>query len=764
MSTAHVWNFFRIGGLDQVAIDSGADLLALKHLDQKLWVALSCPVKGLELDEKTLDRLDTDKDGRIRAPELLAAIDWAARHLNDLGVLLQSRATLPLSAFDGATAEGRAARASAQRILASHGKPDATEITLAEAADTARLFAATRLNGDGVITPDSTTEPALQLLIADILATHGGIADRSGAAGIDQPRVESFYAELNAFATWHAQAAAVPRHGADTAAALAAVQAVRAKVDDYFARCRLAAYDPRALASLNRAEADYLALAARDLTATAQEIAGFPLARIEAHRPLPLLDAVNPAWAAALAQLHAVAVTPAFGAARTTLSEADWTMLQSQVAAYETWAAAKAGIPVEKLGLPRVQALLAADQRAALLALITEDKALEAEFTTVTTVETLLRYARDFRALLNNFVNFFDFYSPDQLAIFQAGTLYLDNRSTEFCVQVAGPNPLAAMSKAYIAYVECRRAGEAPIKIAACFTQGDSDYLFTGRNGLFYDRQGRDWDATITSIAENPISIQQAFLSPYKKLVRFIEEQVAKRAAAADADANNRLAEVAVSTAHADKLTKPPAEPKKLDIGLVAALGVALGALGTLLGGFISGFLGLGLWMPLGLLGIVLAISGPSMLIAWLKLRQRNIGPLLEANGWAINGRVKINIPFGSQLTARASLPPGAKRDLTDPYEDKQAARGRKALTALVVVVALAAGLLWHHRSQGYWLWADAATRQQVRNDRAAATALEQARAAQTLKAAEAKVAAETASAQTAPAPAAPTTPSPAAR
>ena len=764
MSSAHVWNFFRIGGLDQVAIDSGADLLALKHLDQKLWVALSCPVKGLELDEKTLARLDTDKDGRIRAPELLAAIDWAARHLNDLGVLLHSRATLPLSAFDGATAEGRAARASAQRILASHGKPDATEITLAEAADTARLFAATRLNGDGVITPDSATEPALQLVIADILATQGGTADRSGAAGIDQPRVESFYAELTAFATWHAQAAAVPRHGADTAAALAAVQAVRAKVDDYFARCRLAAYDPRALAALNRAEGDYLALAARDLTATAQEIAGFPLARIEAHRPLPLLDAVNPAWAAALAQLHAVAVTPAFGAARTTLSEADWTTLQSQVAAYEKWAAAKAGTPVEKLGLPRVQALLAADQRAALLALITEDKALEAEFTTVTTVETLLRYARDFRALLNNFVNFFDFYSPEQLAIFQAGTLYLDNRSTEFCVQVAGPNPLAAMSKAYIAYVECRRAGEAPIKIAACFTQGDSDYLFTGRNGLFYDRQGRDWDATITSIAENPISIQQAFLSPYKKLVRFIEEQVAKRAAAADADANNRLAEVAVSTAHADKLSKPPAEPKKFDIGLVAALGVALGALGTLLGGFISGFLGLGLWMPLGLLGIVLAISGPSMLIAWLKLRQRNIGPLLEANGWAINGRVKINIPFGSQLTARASLPPGAKRDLTDPYEDKPAARRRKALTTLGVVVALAAGLLWHHHSQGYWLWADAATRQQVLNERAAATALEQARAAQTKKAAEAKVATETAPAQTAPSPAAPTTPSPAAR
>ncbi len=731
MATSHTWNFFRIGGLDQVALDSGADLLALKTLDQKLWVALSCPVKGLELDEKTLALIDSDKDGRIRAPELLAAIDWAALHLTDLGLLLQSRASLPLSAFQSTTPEGKAALASAQRILASHGKAAATEITLADAIDTVRLFAATRFNGDGIITPDSTTEPALQLLIADILATHGGTADRSGSAGVDQSRVDSFYADLTAFAAWSETGASgnVLALGAHTAAALAAVQTVRAKVDDYFARTRLAAYDPRALAALNRAEGDYIALAARDLTATAQEIAGFPLARIEAHRPLPLLDAVNPAWADALAAFYTEAVTPAFGPGHTTLTESDWTTLKARVAAHAAWSTAKAGTAVEKLGLPRVKALLAADQKPALLDLIAQDKALDAEFTAVTTVETLLRYARDFRPLLNNFVNFFDFYSPDQLAIFQAGTLYLDSRSTEFCIQVAGPNPLAAMSKAYIAYVDCKRAGEAPIKLAACFTQGDSDYLFPGRNGIFYDRKGRDWDATITSIADNPISIQQAFLSPYKKLLRFIEEQVAKRAAAADAEANTRLAEVAAHTAHADKLPKPPAEPKKFDIGVVAALGVALGALGTLLGGFISGFIGLGLWMPLGVIGIIMAISGPSMLIAWLKLRQRNIGPLLEANGWAINGRVKINIPFGTQLTERAVLPFGAKRDLTDPYEDQNAARRRKLITTLVILVALGAGLLWHHHNQGYWLWANPTTRQQVRD--------EQARAEQTKKAAE---------------------------
>ncbi len=707
MASSHVWKFFRIGGLDQAAITTGADLLALKDLDQKLWVALSCPVKGLELDEKTLARIDTDKDGRIRVPELLAAIEWAALHLDDLGVLLKSRDALALSAFKTTTPEGKAALTSAKRILASLGKADATEISLADAADTARLFAATKFNGDGVITPDSASDDALKLLIADIIGTIGGTPDRSGGAGVDEARIATFYADLAAFSNWSDKGNSpdVLTLGANTAPALAALQAVRAKVDDYFSRTRLAAFDARALAALNRSETEYLALAAQDLSITAQEVSGFPLSRIEANKPLALLDSVNPAWAAALATLKAAAITPVFGATKTSLTEADWTTLKAKLAAYDAWTAAKAGTSVEKLGLDRVKTLLVANQKDALLALIAQDKALDPEFVAITSVETLLRYSRDLRALLNNFVNFFDFYSPDQLAIFQAGTLFLDNRSTEFCVQVAAPNPLAAMSKAYIAYVDCKRAGEAPIKIAACFTQGDSDYLFVGRNGIFYDRKGRDWDATISSIADNPISIRQAFLSPYKKFLRFIEEQVAKRAAAADAEANNKLASAATATANVDKI-KPAPEPKKFDVGVVAALGVALGALGTLLGGFISGFLGLGLWMPLGMLGIVLAISGPSMLIAWLKLRQRNIGPILEGNGWAINGRVKINIPFGTKLTERAILPTGAKRDLTDPYEDKEAARQRKLVTALFIVLALCAIYVrWDRHDRGRYFW-----------------------------------------------------------
>jgi hypothetical protein len=725
--STHSWKFFRTGGLDQVALATGADLLALDQLDQKLWVALSCPVKGLELDEKTLALIDTDSDGRIRVPELLAAIKWAAARLNDGGDLLKGADALPLAAIDASTAEGKILVASAKQILVNLGKKDAAAIAVDDAANTAKIFSASALNGDGVIPPEATDDPAVQTLIKEIVACAGGTADRTGSIGVTAEKIDGFFGDLAAYVAWVEKSSTkeIAILGDATDAAVTAIKVVRAKAEDYFARSRLAAFDARALAALNRSETEYLAIATKDMKISAEEVAGFPLARVEANKPLPLLDAVNPAWAAALAALHAKAVTPVFGAAKTTLTDGEWTALNAKFAAYETWLGGKAGSAVEKLGLARMKEILAGPGRAALAKLVALDKALEPEFKAISDVERLARYHRDLRALLHNFVNFADFYSRDRWAIFQAGTLYLDSRSTELCLRVDGPNPLAATSKAYIAYCACTRAGSPPQTIAACFTQGDGDYLFVGRHGVFYDRIGRDWDAVVTSITDNPISIRQAFWSPYKKFLRFIEEQVAKRAAAADAEASGKLADAAEKTANVDKA--PPAPPKKLDLALITGIGVAIGSIGTFLSMVFSKFVEVPFWkLPLILVGLMLVISLPSMVIAWLKLRQRTLGPILEGNGWAVNGRVKINIPFGSALTDVATLPPGAHRSLEDPYEDKEAARQKRRATALVVLLALAAAAIWirwDHNQHGRYFWEKAPAADAAVATPAAATA-----------------------------------------
>ncbi|HEX7631211.1 MAG TPA: hypothetical protein VF388_03690, partial [Lacunisphaera sp.] len=364
----HTWKFFRAGQLDQVSLETGADLLALEQLDQKLWVALSCPVKGLELDERTLALIDADGDGRIRVPELIAAIKWAAARLKDPGDLLKGSAELPLAAINDATPEGKVLLASAKQVLANLGKSGAAAISADDAADTAKIFSASPLNGDGVIPPEATPDPEAQALIKDIIACFGGVADRTGSVGITAEKVDGFFTELAAYAAWVSQSAGkeIAVLGEATDAAVAALRAVRPKVEDYFGRCRLAAYDPRATTALNRAEGEYLAIAAKDLKITADEVAGFPLARIEAGRSLPLFEGVNPAWAAALTTLHQAVVTPIYGAEKKALTAQEWADLNTRFSAYETWLGAKAGSSVEKLGLARIKAVLAGPGRATL--------------------------------------------------------------------------------------------------------------------------------------------------------------------------------------------------------------------------------------------------------------------------------------------------------------------------------------------------------------------------------------------------------------
>src|SRR5690242_20548668 len=389
-TTSHRWRFFRCGGFEQVKLETGADLANLDHLDQKLWVALACPTRGLEFDSRTLDLIDTDKDGRVRAPELIAAAKWATGLLKNPDDLVKGLPSLPLAAINDDTQDGREILASAKQILINLGKPDATAIELDEATDTVKIFAATTFNGDGIITADAAGDDEnTKAVIADILACMGIETDRSGKPGISQAKMDAFLTEAQAHSYWWKRSEGdqtILPLGEATAAASGAVNAVKVKANDFFARCRLAAFDPRASGPLNRPESEYVALAAKDLTVDAAEIASLPLAQIAAGRALPLTDGVNPAWAGALAALQTAAVKPLLGD-KTSLTEADWNELLAKLAPFEAWFSGKVGAAVEKLGIKRVREILAGDAKEKIMALIARDKMLEPEANAIASVE-----------------------------------------------------------------------------------------------------------------------------------------------------------------------------------------------------------------------------------------------------------------------------------------------------------------------------------------------------------------------------------------
>lgn len=707
----YTWKFFRAGGFNQVVLNSGSDLLNIDQLDQKLWVALACPTTGVEFDKTTLALIDTDKDGRIRVPELIAAVKWAGGLLKNPDDLLKGSPTLRPAAINDANPEGKLVANFARQVL---DKADNGEITIDEAANAAQTFAAKPFNGDGVLPADSVADEAVKAVIADIITCLGADTDVSGKPGVSQTKVDRFFADAAAYSDWWKKAegdAAVLPLGVNTEAASGAIRAIKAKVDDYFARGRLAAFDPRSVNALNRDEKDYAALGAKELTSTHADIANLPLAQVGATTPLPLTQGINPAWAGTIAALQTNAIIPLLGA-RTVLTEADWNALLGKLAAFDAWNAGKTGASVEKIGLKRTREILATKAKETLTALIAKDKAEEGNSVAVIGLHRLIHYHRDLAKLCRNFVNFADFYGRKEKAIFQAGTLYLDQRSCDLCLTVddAGRHAaMAGMAGTYLAYCDCvRKSTNEKLSIVAAFTGGDSDNLIVGRNGIFYDRKGRDWDATITKIVDNPISIRQAFWSPYKKLVRMIEERAAKQAAAADASANAQLTAVAsaplVPAAPAGTPAPAPAKPA-FDPSVIALISLALGTLAAAFAGLLGFLKGFESWqVPLVIAGIMLVISTPSMAIAWLKLRKRNLGPILDANGWAVNAKAKMNVPFGGALTGVAALPPGSTFGAADKFAEKP------SFWPKLLVVAFVLWFIWAflNDSQGrLWRWTE---------------------------------------------------------
>ena len=688
---AYPWQYCSLGGVVRVNITSGEDIAHLGELDQKLWTVLSCPTKDLAFDARTLELIDADGDGKIRVAEIVAAARWLTSVLKDKDAILKGESVLRLDQIDTTGEAGQKLYNSAKQILANLGL-DKQEISVDEAADSTAIFAGTKYNGDGVITQISPDDEALKALIATIADKIGSAPDRCGEPGVTAAQIETFYTALADYAAWQeaaeADKAKVFPYGENTAAALAACEAVKDKVADYFMRCKLIRFDDAVSGALDVSAEKIGAISDKNLATQSEEIATCPLARPSKEGVLPF-DAINPAWQPAFAALKALVLDVDFPKADS-MTEEQWAGVLAGFAPYCAWMGDKKGSEVESLGLDEVKALLKADRKAELLALVEADKALEAESASIDDVKKLLLYYRDFAKLLRNYVIFTDFYGRAQgtRGIFEVGKLYIDERCCDLCIKVTdmgAHGDMPKLSGMFLLYCKCTsKTKAATMDIVAVMTDGSTRDLRPGKNGLFYDLDGGDWDAVITKVVENPISVREAFWSPYRTVANFVSDKIDKSAADKDADAFAKLQ--ASADKPADGAPRQPFDIGRF-AGIAAAVGMALAGIGAVLALIGNAVKSMSWWQWIVVIAaVMLIISGPACFIAWRKLRKRNLGPVLNANGWAINSQVLVNILFGKRLTTVAKYP---KLRLEDPYAQRTP-WWRKCLCWLVALLVVA--------------------------------------------------------------------------
>ncbi len=695
-----IWNFFRTAGVLQAVVDGNA-FRNLKDLPNENWAVLSCPVTGLDFDAKTLAFLDGNGDGHIRIEEVLSALDWLLRRLGNMDELLKNSDTIPLASFAD-TDEGKALKAAAAEMLAAIGKDSAQEITLADVMQRQASFLAAEFNGDGVLVPAAVKDPVRAKLYGEIVAATGGTPDRSGASGVDKAVFAAFLKACADHIAWiekgKADAATIFPLGDATGAAVAALEAVRAKVEDFFHRSRLVAFDAAATAPLNSKESDYAAVAAMDMAEGAGTIASFPLARVTAGAALPLRLGLNPEWAGKVAAFADAAVKPILGDVDS-ITEADWRKVCATLAPNIAYNGSVGGASVASLGEARIREILA-DEKAKkdFEDMVAKDLACSGEIGKLDDLEKFVRYHAHINTFLNNYVNFSAYYDPDKPEIYRAGRLYIDGRVCRECVYVADAGAhatLAASSKMFLAYCNVTRpqTGEKRT-ICAAVTAGFSASLWVGRNGIFYDAQGNDWNAVIVKICECQISLKEAFWSPWIKISDMIGEQV-KKLLSSKETAMMTAANTKVS-AIGTEAPPPPPEQKRDGAAMassVAAIGIAIGIIGSAIGALVSALKGISfLYGVLGVLAIILVVSGPSVILAWFRLRSRDFAPVLNACGWAINKKMLMPMRLSRVFTHEAVVPSGSNISMEDPYVQKHT--GRNILIALVLLAAI-----------GFWVW-----------------------------------------------------------
>lgn len=696
------WQFHRLGGLDQVTLQTSEELLHLDQLDPKLWVALSCPADSLQFDSRTLQLIDADKDGRVRVMEVVNAVQWTAERLKDITVLVQRRQDLPLARVREDTEEGRLIRAAAHLVLKSQNKERADTLTREDVENAMGKAAQTTFNGDGIITAASEFDSDIRRFITDIVNTLGGVQDASGDQGANQELARQFVDQVQAYSDWrdelHAAASAFPL-GEATPDAFALYQKLAAKIDDYFVRCQLASFDPHAGDVLNAPDCMFINLAGQTLSPDSSDVAALPLAHIASEQPLPLGKGLNPAWRKDMSQFQDQVLTPLLGE-HDNLPFEDWQRLKNLFAPYKEVADRKPDTPEEQLGLERMREILSSDVLPRFEALVQQDIDGKEEIDALGDVEQLVLYHAHLHQLLMNFVSFYDFYALSRSTTFQIGTLFLDGRSCHLCLRVDDIEKhasLARLSNLYLVYCQCSQKDSTKVlNIVSAVTAGDADLLIPGRHGVFVDSTDDAWDATVIKLVDNPISIRTSIFTPYRRIGRTITQQVEKLTASK----NDAL--IANASKTLEKYVQNPAIAKPLpfdlgkSMGIFAAIGLALGAIGTALASLAAALLSLSWWqLPLLLIGIFVLISGPSMFMAWLKLRKRTLGPVLDASGWAVNSQIPINFMMGHFLTGSATLPPNIQRAFNDPYTKPRVWKPWLIVFFLLCVVLGALGAYW---------------------------------------------------------------------
>ncbi|MDI3282860.1 hypothetical protein [Polyangium sp. 15x6] len=721
-------------GLVQLKLETAEDLAQIHALPAARWSSTSVPIDQLLCDEALLRYVDIDGNGRVRVQELLAAHDWLRARLRNTSRIAERTDTVHIDDLDPSQPDAARLRALAKKRIKASGQaagPGAT-LSLADIRAFRDGYARKSPNGDGIVAPTQIEDPALARLASLIVEATGGVMDLSGDMGVSVAKLDAFLALGHAELAWEAtgtlragaETSLVLPFGEATAAAFEVVDGLAGKLDQFFAQCDLLGQGPVAEERLAVKPERLAALDVNDPAAIRGYLREAALGPPDRSGILDLEAGVNPLFADEARRLSVEVLPRALGEPGPVrrLDRKGWERVRALFEPYRAWQSKKPAPLPGGLAGAELRALLEGPLPAALRALVNEDAKASAELVGLSDLEKLALLQRWILDLANNMVSFPALFSAGERCLFEVGTLVLDGREINLCVRVldkAEHRPIAETSNIFVAYVDLtRKEGDErkTMHVAAGVTSGSRRGISVGKRGVFYDREGKEWDAKVTDVIVKPISIQEAALTPFVKLRDFVGDKMAKLFGT-KLDAMEKSVSDRVDTHLAPPKSPPaapPAPPPPPPIAPAAPPLVAPGTQGSIVGGGIA-FAAVGsaaafalqtlsntnpLNALLAVAGVALGVMTVSGFLGWLKLRKRDVSALLEASGWAFNVRIYLRRNLSLRFTRVPPLPRGSVRELrvlpVFVSGEDRAPVGRIVLALALLVLGLS--LAWHYR------------------------------------------------------------------
>lgn len=701
------------GGIHQLQVIDDLDLGRIDTVDPARWAATSAPIHDLHCDAAFLAYVDGEGTGRIRVSQLVAARDWIFERLANRKRMTQKADFLALADLDLQKEGGRRTRQAAEHVLLQLGVKERERITLAQVQAFRASYNKTLANGDGIVCPEVIPEPEVAQLIRDVMATTGHAMDASGRPGVGDAELARFLERARAYRAWKARPSsdgkALLPWGDDTGPAAALVEGLDAKIEELFWVCDLLKLEAQPADKLRLSPDDWKTFRARDAAEIERYLTGSPLGTPSPDGRLPLAGAVNPVYQERFEALRARVLERALGAKEKELTRALWRKVKALFAPYLAWQKEKPAEPFQKLPEALLEGYLSGPLAGRVQHFIGVDEAAAPELEQIAGVEKLILYQRWLIELVNNFVNFSAIYQPQEIALIEMGSLVIDGRRLDFTARVANRathKPVASESLIFLVYAEIReKDGSAPaFEVVAPVTAGERGRIRTGKRGIFIDVGGKQWDAIVVDVVENPISFAEAIRAPFRRAVGFVSRKIEEFTSTQLQSAEKGIQEAATKAPAAPAAPPPlpgaaPAPAGSNLHGLVLVGGIAISAVTAALSVVASKLVEIGVT---GVAGIVGAVIGLSAFLGWLRLRRRDMSLLLEANGWAVNVHMNVTRRLGGLFTRTPPFPKGTIKEWSEvlvPDDEESIARRKRrrrvvAATAIFLAVAAIAALL----------------------------------------------------------------------